>query len=203
MGKVDSDKVVVDAIDAVTLSQDVHWARCARLVAPARRGELDNLRALSPAFAARPLSGHPAAASTDSESYAGPVARRLLGAIVAIAAAEAAAMLLLLPWVWNGYHSEHGGLAVSLTILFAGHVTTACLLLLAGRRDRRTRLLGAYFLLKAPAAGLHMTAASLWELPPHLIEAFILDPPASARLLCYVCVHPFLFAPALVWAFAR
>ena len=204
MGKEDQDKVVVDAIDAVTSSRDVHWDRCASLVPPARRGEIENLRALSQAFAARAVSGRASAgvASTASNPYAGPFVRRLLGAIVAIAALEAAAMLLVLPWVWNEYYREHGDLAVFLTTLFAGHVTTACLLLLSGRRERRTRLLGAYFLLKAPFAGLHMIAASLWEIPPEVVEAFLLDPPAPARLLGYLCVHSFLFAPAFIWAFA-
>ena len=82
-------------------------------------------------------------------------------------------------------------------------MATAGLLLLAGRRDQRTRLLAAYFLLKAPMAGLHMVAASSWEIPSHAIEGFLLAPPAPARMLAYLCLPPFLFAPAFVWAFAR
>ena len=142
-------------------------------------------------------------ATTAAAPYADVFVRRFLGAIVAISALEVAAALLLLPWTGNDYRREHGDLAVFLTTLFAGHVTTACLLFLAARGDRRTRLLGAYFLLKAPAAGLHLIAASLWEIPSHVVEGFLLGPPAPARLLAYLCAIPFLFAPAFLWAFAR
>ena len=205
MGKDDPEEVVVDAIDAVTLSQDVHWERCARLATPAGRLALENLRALSRAFAADHPSGHPSAstAMTGSEPYAGVFVRRFLGAIAAVSALEVAAALLLLPWIWNDYHRAHGDLAIYLTTLFLGHAATAGLLLLAGRGDQRTRLLGAYFLLKATQGPLHMFYASLWEIPPHLIEGFMLDPPPPARLLGYLYVHPFLFAPAFLWAFAR
>ena len=140
---------------------------------------------------------------TGSEPYAGVFVRRFLGAIAAVSAVEVAAALLLLPWIWNDYQRAHGDLAVYLTTLFLGHDATACLLLLAGRGDQRTRVLGAYFLLKATQAPLHMFYASLWEIPPHLIEGFLLDPPVPARLLGYLYVHPFLFAPAFLWAFAR
>ena len=198
------DKVVVDAADAVTSSRDVHWERYARLVTPAGRGALENLRALSRAFADGPPSGQaPAGPARPGAPGAGRFVRRFLGAVVAVAAVEVAAMSLLLPWTWADYHRGHGDVAVYLTTLFAGHVATACLLLLAGRRDQRTRLLAAYFLLKAPMAGLHMVAASSWEIPSDAIEGFLLDPPAPARLLAYLCLPPFLFAPAFVWAFAR
>ena len=203
MPRDEPDKAVVDAADAVTLSQDVHWERRARLVTPAGRGMLENLRALSRAFAESPPWGPASAGRAPTASYAGRFVRRLLGAVVALAAVEVAAMSLLLPWTWADYHREHGDLAVFLTTLFAGHVATACLLLLAGRRDRRTRLLAAYFLLKAPMAGLHMVAAAWWEIPSDVVEGFLLDPPAPARLLTYLCLPPFLFAPAFAWAFAR
>ena len=123
-----------------------------------------------------------------SAPYAGVVVRRFLGAMVAVSALEVAAALLLLPWTWTDYHREHGELAVFLTTLFLGHAATAGLLLLACRGDQRTWLLGASFLLKATLAPLHMFYAALWEIPPHLIEGFMLDPPApgqAARLpLC-------------------
>ena len=205
MPRDEPDKAVVDAADAVTSSRDVHWERLARLVAPAGRGALENLRALSRAFADGPPPGQASAAPAPTAADPGVSAfvRRLLCAIVVIAAVEVAAMLLLLPWTWADYHREHGDLAVFLTTLFAGHVATACLLLPAGRRDRRTRLLALYFLLKAPMAGLHMVAASWWEISSDVVEGFLLDPPAPARLLTYLCLQPFLFAPAFVWAFAR
>ena len=205
MSKDDPEEVVVDAIDAVTLSQDVHWERCARLATPAGRAALENLRALARAFAADQPAGHPSAgtAMIGSDLWAGVFVRRVLGAMVAVSALEVVAALLLLPWTWTDYHREHDELAVYLTTLFVGHAATAGLLLLAGRGDQRTWLLGAYFLLKATLAPLHMFYASLWEIPPHVIEGFLLDPPAPARLLGYLYVHPFLFAPAFLWAFAR
>ena len=114
--------------------------------------------------------------------------RRVLGAMVAVSALEVVAALLLLPWTWTDYHREHDELAVYLTTLFVGHAATAGLLLLAGRGDQRTWLLGAYFLLKATLAPLHMFYASLWEIPPHVIEGFLLEsagPGQAARLpLC-------------------
>ena len=203
MANSEPDKVVVDAADAVTSSRDVPWERYAKLVTPAGRGALENLRALSRAFAEGPSPGQASAGPAPAVLFAGRFVRRFLGAVVVVAAVEVAAMSLLLPWTWADYHREHGDVAVYLTTLFAGHVATACLLLLAGRRDRRTRLLAAYFLLKAPMAGLHMVAASSWEIPADVIEGFLLDPPAPARLLAYLCLPPFLFAPAFVWAFAR
>ena len=204
MPNSEPDKVVVAAADAVTSSRDVPWERYAKLVTPAARGALENLRALSRAFADGPSPGQASAGpARPAALYADGFVRRFLGAVVVVAAVEVAAMSLLLPWTWADYHREHGDVAVYLTTLFAGHVATACLLLLAGRRDRRTRLLAAYFLLKAPMAGLHMVAASSWEIPADVIEGFLLDPPASARLLAYLCLPPFLFAPAFVWAFAR
>ncbi len=199
------EEVVADAIDAVTLGQDVHWDRCASLATPAGRGALENLRALSRAFASAHSPGHPAArsAATGSEPYAGVFVRRFLGAMVAISALEVAAALLLLPWIWNDYHREHGDIAVFLTTLVLGHATTACVLLLAGRGDRRAWLLGAYFLLKATQVPLHIFLASLWEIPVPRVEGFLLDPPPLAVLLGYLYVWPFLFAPAFLWAFAR
>ena len=126
------DAIIVDAADAVTLNQDVQWERCARLAAPASRGALDNLRTLSRAFA----SGHGAGrapvnpALSDSEPYAGPFVRRVLNALVAIAAVEVVAGLALLPWAWGDYHRQHGEYAVWMTNLLVAHAATAGLLLL-------------------------------------------------------------------------
>lgn len=52
MGRDDSRDVVGDAVDAVTLNQDVQWERCERLVTPAERRALGTLRALAPLFTA-------------------------------------------------------------------------------------------------------------------------------------------------------
>ena len=202
----DHDEVVVDAADAVTLNQDVQWDRCARLATPAGRGALAKLRSLSRAFAGGHAAEHAPlnSAATRMDPYAGVFVRRFLAAIIAIAAVDAAAGLLLLPWAWGDYHRAHGDLAVWLTTLFVSHVATAGLLLYAGRRDQRTWLLAVYFLVKATLAPLHMIQAFLWEIPPAAqLEAFMLAPPEPNRLFGYLYVHPFLFAPAFLWAFAR
>ena len=164
MHNEDTDDIVADAADAVTLNQDVQWERCARLAAPASRGVLDNLRTLSRAFATGHGSGHAAVnpALSDSEPYAGPFVRRILKALVAIAAVEVAAALALVAWPWSDFHPQQNDFGVYLTTLLVGHASTAGLLLLAGRRDRQTWLLGGYFLLKATLAPLPMLYAFLW-----------------------------------------
>ena len=206
MHNEDTDDIVADAADAVTLNQDVQWERCARLAAPASRGVLDNLRTLSRAFASGHGSGHAAVnpALSDSEPYAGPFVRRILKALVAIAAVEVAAALALVAWPWSDFHPQQNDFGVYLTTLLVGHASTAGLLLLAGRRDRRTWLLGGYFLLKATLAPLPMLYAFLWGmLTPDMVEGYIRELPATGRLLGYLYVHPHLYAPAFLWAFAR
>ena len=199
------DEIVVDAADAVTLNQDVQWERCARLAAPASRGALDNLRTLARAFRFDQATGDAGAGSpqSGSEPYAGPVVRRFLNAIVVIAAVEVAAALAVLPWAWSDYRREHGEYGVWLTNALVAHAGTAGLLLLAGRRDRRTRLLGAYFLLVASGSPLDLLFAFFWEMTADVADRFILELPASGKLLLYLYFHPYLFAPAFLWAFAR
>ena len=206
MRRDEPDDVVVDVADAVTLGQDVQWERCARQATPVGRAALAKLHALSRAFA----SGHAAepevlrSLATDPASYAGVFVRRFLGAAVAIAALEVAAALVLLPWMWGDYHRQHGDVARFLTLQLVGHAATASLLLLVGHRDDRTRLLGLFFLLTATQAPAHMLPAFFWGLPaPAMMDAFVLEAPAPARLLGYLHVPPFLFAPAFLWAFAR
>ena len=199
MGNDDRDAVVVDAADAVTLNQDVPWERCAGLATPAGRRALAKLRALSRAFA-----GGRGTAEASMDPYAGLVVRRVLGVVIAIAAAEVGTALLLLPWTWDSYHRTHGDLAVFLTTLLGSHVATASLLLLASRGNQRTWLLGIYFLLMATLAPLHLFQAVLWEMPaPPQIETYILEMPAPSRLLAHACALPFMLAPAFMWAFAR
>ena len=205
MRNEDPDDIVVDAADAVTLNQDVQWERCARLAAPASRGALDNLRTLSRAFASGPAAGHAAPGSplSGSESYAGPFVRRVLTALVAISAVEVAAALAVLPWAWGDYRREYGDYAVWVTNALVTQTATAGLLLLAGRRDRRTWLLGAYFLLTATLAPLDLLVAFFWAVPADMADRFVLEMPASGKLLLYLYFHPYLFAPAFLWAFAR
>ena len=205
MKKKDRDDIV-DAADAVTLNQEVQWDRYGRQATLVDRKALAKLRSLSRAFAGghaagprmlRSLAAHP-------ESYAGVFVRRFLGAAVGIAALEVAAALVLLPWMWADYHREHGDVARFLTLQLAGHAATVCLLLLAGRREERTWLLGVYFLLRATQAPAHMFPAFFLDLPaPDRTDAFLLDAPALSRFLGYLHVPPFLFAPAFAWAFAR
>ncbi|MYN68548.1 MAG: serine/threonine protein kinase [Acidobacteria bacterium] len=205
MGNSGRDDLVTDVADALTLDQEVEWERCAGLATPANRRVLDSLRSLGAIFAGRPAadaalrSGPP----TSTEPFAGARVRRVLHALLAIAALDVAAALLVLSSTWNDYRGAHGELAVFLTTLFLGHVATACVLLLAGRGDQRAWLLGGFFLLKATLAPLHMVYASVWEIQPHLIDGFALEAPAPAKLLAHVYVLPFLFAPAFLWAFAR
>ena len=206
MRNEDPDDVVVDAADAVTLNQDVQWERCARLAAPASRGALDNLRMLSRAFASGHAAGHAPVGSplSSTEPYAGPFVQRVLKAIMAIAAVEVVAGLALLPWSLSDSQHQQSDFGIYLTILLVGHAATAGLLLLAGRRDRRTWLLGGYFLLKATVAPLLMLYAFLWGTPPpDMIAAYLVELPAAGGLLGYLSLQPHLYAPAFLWAFAR
>ncbi len=206
MRKEDSDDIVVDAADAVTLNQDVEWERCERLAAPSSRGVRDNLRTLSRAFAPEHVSGHARAdpSLTGSEPYAGPFVRRFLSVMVAVAAVEVAGGLALLPWTWSELHRQLGGVGVYLTTMIVGHSATAGLLLIGGRADRRTRLLAGYFLLQATFAPLFIWYAYFWETPPlERFDSVLLDLPPLARLSGYLYLFPQMYAPAFLWAFAR
>ena len=201
------DAVVSNAVDAVTSSREVDWARCARLATPEGRRALDNLRAVSRAFAGfrgealQDASG--LFQSAGGDGYIGPWARRALHSIIAIAAVEVAAAMVLLPASWAEYRGQHGDFAAWMALSFVGHGVTACLLLFAGRSERRTRLLGLYFLLSASLATFHLLPAFVMELPPpHMFEGYVLNLPAPMRLLLWLCVGPFLFAPVFLWAFA-
>ena len=202
------DAVVSNAVDAVTSSREVDWARCARLATPEGRRALDNLRAVSMAFAGfRGEALQDAAGlfqSAGGNGYIGPWVRRALHSIIAIAAVEVAVVLVLLPASWADYWSQHGDVAVWMTLSVVGHGATACLLLFAGRGERRTRLLGVYFLLSASLSSVHMLLAFVIGLPPpHMFEDYVLNLPAPMRLFFWLCAGPFLFAPVFLWAFAR
>ena len=201
-----SDKrgdILTDVADALTRNQEVQWEGCARLATPANRRALDNLRALAGAFKDR-ISGRAAPPAAGDPLYGSILVRRAAQAIIAIAAIEVAAALILLPWAWDDFRSEHGDAAAFLATLLVGHSVNAVLLLIAGRRERRTWLLGVYFLFKATHAPHLMLPAFLLELPPPpMLPAYILAmPPATTFLLC-LYLPAFLFAPAILWAFAR
>ncbi len=202
------DDLVVDVADAVTLNQRVQWDRCARLAAPADRRVLDNLGLLAQVFAGGRAAGdrEVASATTSQISYGGVFVRRVLAVLIAIAAVELLAALLLLPWMWADYHRAHGDVAVYMATLLAGHGASAALLLFAGRRDRRTWLLGGYFLFRATLAPLHMLPAFLGHLTPAvLLQASVWEIPGPTRAFLLLCGYPLAFAipPAFLWAFAR
>ena len=140
-------------------------------------------------FAGARASGD-ASASAGPETRPGVLVRLAVRALLVIAAVEVAAALLLLPWAWEDYRRELGDLAVYLAFLLVGCALSACLLLIGGRHDRRTWLLGAYFLLQATLVQPSVMLAYVWGIPP-------------SDLFGYPYVYPFLFAPAFLWAFAR
>ena len=79
MGRDDSRDVVGDAVDAVTLNQDVQWERCERLATPAERRALGTLRALAPVFRTGAGVGRASSTSpaTPAALFAGGFARRI------------------------------------------------------------------------------------------------------------------------------
>ena len=199
----DRDDVVVDVADALTLDQEVQWERCKERATPATRRALANLRALAPAVTGREPAGE-ASLAAGADSRGGAFVRRASQALIALAVVEVAATLLLLPWAWGDYQREHGDLGIYFAIKLLGHSASACLLLGVGRRDRRTRLLGVYYLLKATLPPMYMLPAFFLEMPPPAqFSAFLLDLPASGRLFLYLYLPSFVFAPAFLWLFAR
>ena len=204
MGSADHDRLVGDAADAVAWHGDVHWDRRARLATPAGRRMLDNLRALAPMFAASRARVHATTTAGTAEPQAGAGVPRAAKALVAIAGVEVAVAVVLLPLGWADYRRAHGDLAGYFATQLIGYVANACLLLFAGRFDRRTWLLGAYFLLRAPGPSLHLLMAMLGELPPppeldHAVEELT----TPAIVFGFLYAQPIVFAPAFLWAFAR
>ena len=198
MRDYERDDLIVDVADALTLHQEVQWDRCQRLATPANRWVLENLRAFSGIFAggrSRTGDAGPGWAGSRSEPYAGPVVRLAVNSLIAFAALEVAAALILVAWGWDPLRREFGDVFVFLAILLAGHATAACLLLFGGGRDRRTWLLGVYFLLKATLVNPFTLTAMLRGEPP--------TEPFGYPDLAPPYVYPFMFAPAFLWAFAR
>jgi len=201
-----SDKrgdLVTDVADALTRNQEVQWEGCGRLATPANRRALDNLRALAGAFKDR-ITGRAASSADGDPLYGSILVRRAAQAIIAIAAIEVAAALILLPWAWDDFRREYGDAAGFLATLLVGHSVNAVLLLIAGRRERRTWLLGVYFLFKATHAPHLMLPVFLLELPPPpMLPAYVLEMPPATTLFICLYLQAFLFAPAILWAFAR
>ena len=204
MSTDDRDDLVGEVADALTLDQQVQWERCARLAAGAEREQIENLRVIERVLASRPAAGPAAEAVPATRLYGSAVVRRVVHALIAIASIEVVATLLLLPWAWGDYYRAHGELAVYMTTNLVGYAAGAGLLLWAGRGDWRTWLLGVYFLLEATTAPLHMLQAFFLELPPPPeYAAFLQQLPVANRVFSALYVSAFLFAPAVLWAFAR
>ena len=204
MSTDDRDDLVGDVADALTLAQQVQWERCARLAAGAEREQIENLRVIERVLASRPAAGPAAEAVPATRLYGSAVLGRVVHALIAIASIEVAATLLLLPWAWGDFSRAHGELAVFMTTKLVGFAAGAGLLLWAGRGDWRTWLLGVYCLLKATNQPLYMLQAFFLELPPPPeYAAFLQHLPAANRLFSALYVPAFLFAPAVLWAFAR
>ena len=199
MRDYERDDLVVDVADALTLHQEVQWDRCERLATPANRWVLENLRAFSGIFAGGRLGAGDAQSGwvgSASAPYVGTLVVRLaVCVLITFAALQVAATLGLGLWGREALHREYGQLHVFLSILIAGHVVTACLFLFAGRRDRRTWLLGVYFLLQATVVSPFPLLGVLQGVPP--------TEPFGYPNFWQPYVYPFLFAPAFLWAFAR
>ena len=190
------DNLVAEVADALTLDQDVDWDRCRRQATPANRRSLDNLRLVAGMFSgSEAAEASPASAATNLQPFAGVFARRAMQALMAFAAFEVAGALLLFLWGWGDIYREYGAFAVHLAVLLVGYSVTAGLFLFGGRRDRRTWLLGAYFLLKATMVNPFVFLGLLRGVPP--------TEPFGYPNFGYPYVYPFLFAPACLWAFAR
>ena len=205
MSERDSRGVVDEAVDAVTLNQDVQWDRCASLATPAERRALGRLRRFTRLFAAlRPTRGG-SVTSPSPPAFASGFTRRAVRVLMALAVVEVALTLALLPWRWDDYFRAHGDVAVYMTLLLAGHGASAVLLLWAGRHDRRTWLLGGYFLIKTTVAPLHMLPAFWGQMPSVDMRSSVWDTagPTMAFLLLYAFPLAFAVAPAFLWAFAR
>ena len=129
---------------------------------------------------------------------------RVFRTLMVIAAVEVVVGLILLPWAWTDYYRQHGDLAVYFAGLFVGHCASASLLLFTGVREPRTWLLGGVFLVRAALGPFHMLPAFFGLLPPpHMVEAFLQEPPFPTRIFFLLYVPAFHFGPAFLWAFAR
>ena len=188
----EDDRLVVEVADALTLDQDVDWDRCAREAPPASRRTLENLRLVAGLLADSRAPRDPAAASG---LPGGVVVRFAVRALLTVAAAWVAASLMLGLWGWDEFRREDSELTPFLTLVVAGLAATGCVFLFAGRRDRRTWLLGAYFLVSAALVNPFALLGVLRGAPP--VEPF------GYPDFAFPYVYPFMFAPAFLWAFAR
>ena len=197
MHEKERERPVVDAADALTLDQDVDWDRCAREATPPNRRTLRNLRVVADVLSGSRTPGETADGKAPESPHVlgGAVVRLVVRALITVAALWVAASLLLSLWGWNTFQREYGEVATYVALLFAGPSATACLFLYAGRRDPRTWLLGAYFLLVATLVNPFQLLGILRGAPP--VEPF------GYPDFAFPYIYPFMFAPAFLWAFAR
>ena len=194
--------VVDDVADALTLDREVHWDRCAKRALPADREKIQNLRIISRVLRSRPTAGQASgtAPATSLDPRVGAFVRWAVKALVAIAAVEVTASLIVLAWSWDGYFSEQGVVSVYVAITLTELVASACLLLFAGGGERRTRALGLYCLLKASMNSHPILLSFLGNVPlQQVVPDYLLE---GSRLFGYLLVPVYVFAPAFLWAFA-
>ena len=194
--------LIGEVADALTQDRDVQWDRCASRALPDDREKLWNLRIISRVLRSRPTAGETSGTVplTGLDLRVGTLVRWAVKALVAIAAVEVTASLTVLAWTWESYFAEDNDVSVWLAIALAGFFASACLLQLGGGRERRTRALGLYCLLKATMGSHPILLSFLWDAPPQrLVPDFVLE---GSRLLGYLVVPAYVFAPAILWVFA-
>ena len=194
--------LISDLADALTLDREVQWDRCAKRALPADRDKLRNLKIISGVLRSRPAAGQTSgtAPATSLDPRVGPFVRWAVKALVAIAAVEVTAALIVLAWSWEAYFGEQGDASLVVAIGLSELVASACLLLFGGGRERRTRALGLYCLLKATMNAQSILLSFFGDVPlQQLVPDYLLEGP---RLVGYLVVPVYVFAPAFLWAFA-
>ena len=198
-----NDDLVADVADALTRNQEVEWERCQRLATPDNRRALGNLRALAGAFRDRIAAGAASPAAGDA-LYGSVFLRRAAQAIIAIAAFEVAAALILPPvglgrlspraWRYCRLPGDHAGRAWGERVPAADcgpprAPDLAARRLFPAQGHARTAV---------DAAGLSS------EMPPSpMVPTYVLDMPSATKLFLSLYLPSYLFAPAFLWAFAR
>ena len=169
------DRVLLDVAGAVASSEGVDWDRARRATRFDQRWVVDNLRALSRVFAGAGHGSLDRFRATAGDPISTAFLRLAFGALLAVAALHVAAALVTIAWWWERAMGEP--FAVPRVLLLVSFLVCAVVLLVGGRFDHRTRLMGAVFL---------VVASSLWAPFPGIMW-----------------VLPEVFLPALAWAFAR
>ena len=186
--------------DAVASGLDVQWDRCAQRVAHGDRQKIENLRVIDQVFRTRPDPAR-APQAVGSGGRAGAFSRPVVATLIAVAWVQVAVSVLLLLWSWDSFHRTNGDLAVFLATMLGGHGVGACLLLFAGGRQRRTRALGLYCLLRAAHSSYVIFTGFVMDEPlAQMFPGWYLEFP---MILGYLYVPAFAFAPAFLWVFAR